>query len=46
MLFDNPILFALVTYGLTLTIALMVGGMIMLIGWAVKSRRAKATKEE
>ena len=46
MLFDNPILFAIIAYCLTLAIALMVAGMIMLIGWAVKPKKAKAIKEE
>ena len=46
MLFDNPVLFALMAYGLTLIIALMVAGMIAVIGWAVKPKGKKATREE
>ena len=46
MLFDNPVLFALMAYGLTLIIALMVAGMIAIIGWAVKPKGAKAIREE
>ena len=42
---DNPVLFALITYGLTLVIALMVAGIIKLIGWAVRPRGKKAAKE-
>ena len=45
-MFDNPVLFALMTYGLTFIIALMVGGLITLIGWVIKSRGAKATGKE
>jgi len=44
--FDNPVLFALMTYGLTIIIAFMVGGIITLIGWVIKSRGKKATEEE
>ncbi|MFC1918297.1 hypothetical protein ACFLXH_06585 [Chloroflexota bacterium] len=36
MIFENSILFALVTYGLTLLIALMVAGIITIIQRAVK----------
>lgn len=48
-MFNNPILFALVTYGLTLVIALMVAGLILIIGRAVKARGKKemaAAKEQ
>ncbi len=43
-MFGNPVIFALITYGLTLVIALMVGGIITLIGWAVKSRGEKGAE--
>ncbi len=46
MLFNNSIIFALVVYVLTLIIALMVAGLIMLIGWAVKSRGGKTAEEK
>ena len=45
-MFDNPIIFALITYGLALVIALMVAGIITLIHWAVKSRGGETAKEE
>ena len=45
-MFDNPVIFALITYGLALVIALMVAGMIKLIHWAVKSRGGEAAEEE
>ena len=45
-MFGNPILFALITYGLTVVIALMVAGIISVIGWAVRFREGKSVKEE
>ncbi len=45
-MYDSPVIFALITYGLTIVIALVVAGIIMLIGWAVKSRGQKAAEEE
>jgi hypothetical protein len=41
----NPVVFAIIVYGLTIAIALMVSGIIWLIGWAVKSRGARVNKE-
>lgn len=41
----NPVVFAVITYGLTVVIALMVGGIIWLIGRAVRSRAAMIGKE-
>ena len=45
-MFDNPILFALMAYGLTIVIAMMVGGIITLIGWVIKLRGKEAAAEE
>ncbi|MFC2033272.1 hypothetical protein ACFLUB_01960 [Chloroflexota bacterium] len=45
-MFDNPIIFALITYGLALVIALMVAGIITLIHWAVKSKGGETASEE
>jgi hypothetical protein len=42
---ENHILFALATYGLAIVIALMVAGIIWLIGRAVRARGAKADEE-
>ncbi len=42
---DNPVIFALITYGLTIIIALLVAGLISIIGWAVKAGDKKAAKE-
>lgn len=41
----NPVTFAVITYGLTIVIALLVAGIIWLIGQAVKARGARANKE-
>jgi hypothetical protein len=41
----NPVLFAIIVYGLTIVIALMVSGIIWLIGWAVRAKGAGANKE-
>lgn len=38
-MFDNPVLSAIITYGLTLIIALMVGGIISFIRWAVADKQ-------
>ena len=45
-MFDNPVLFALTTYGLTLVIAMLVAGIILAIGWFVSRGGRKATKEQ
>jgi len=45
-MFDNPVIFALITYGLALVIALMVAGIITIIHWAVKSRGGETAEEE
>ena len=45
MIFGNPVLFAIVVYGLTVVIALMVAGIIWLIGRAVRARSTPAGKE-
>ena len=44
-MFGNPVVFAIVTYGLTLVISLVVAGIIWLIGLAIKSRYARVNKE-
>ena len=44
-MFANPVLFAVITYGLTALIALGVAGIIWLIGRAVKGRGAAPGKE-
>jgi prepilin signal peptidase PulO-like enzyme (type II secretory pathway) len=45
LMFGNPIIFALVTYGLTIVIAFMVAGIIWVISWAVKARSARTKAE-
>jgi len=45
MLTGNPILFALLTYGVTILVALGVAGIITLIHKAVASRGKKPVKE-
>jgi len=42
---EQPVLMALVTYGLTVVIALLVAGIISLITRAVRGRGARADKE-
>ncbi|MFC1964191.1 hypothetical protein ACFLV1_02290 [Chloroflexota bacterium] len=42
-MFGNPVLFALMTYGLTIVIALMVAGIIAIIHKAVQSGGQKAS---
>ncbi|MFH1651333.1 MAG: hypothetical protein ABID87_04455 [Chloroflexota bacterium] len=42
---DNPILFALISYGLAVVIALMVAAIISLINRVVQSGEKKGTKE-
>lgn len=44
-MFNNPVIFALATYGLTFVISMAVAGIIWLISWAVKAREASASKE-
>ncbi len=45
-MFQNPILFALVTYGLTLMIAFVVAGIITVIQRAVKMGEKKNAEEK
>ena len=45
-MFDNHIVFALITYALAAVIALMVGGIITLIHWVIKSRGGEPAEEE
>ncbi len=45
-MFDNAVVFALITYGLAFVIAMMVAGMIKLIHWAVRSKGEAAAKEK
>ena len=42
---SNPIIIALITYGLTAVIAMLVAGIIAFIGWAVKERKSPKGKE-
>jgi len=45
-MFDNPVLAAAITYGLTLIIALIVGGVISFIRWAVAAGEQEASGEK
>lgn len=42
---DNPLLFALFTYGVTAVVAMLVAGAVFLLHWVIKKGGEK-TKEE
>jgi len=45
MISSNPVIFALITYGLAFVIALAVAGIVTIISWAVKAKGTKVSKE-